>query len=460
MADWYSFISTVDANTMPIFDVRKFGAIEGPNLANGPQNNTAFKNAIEAAGIATDPTGGMVFVPRGVWHLASTIHLTRKVVIQGCGGAGRPNTGDRPGTILQFPDGVVGITVHYPTSPRPSHVSAGRGDGSIIRDLGIYGPTTRVESALAHGIQLWARASIENCSIAYFGGNGIHIEAGVENMKTGFPVTNANFWQIRFTRVERCLGHGLFVYGNDANAGCALALDCSANSKWQIHESSYLGNTYVACHVDPGLSPNVYGLGSYRTENGSPFPKHVNRSILLGCYSEEVTANTGNNGYSSYGNGTHILGGIQQAPLAGGNPLLYGIGDTAFRLLKSVIAAGDTTNRPAFAVMNDGESRFGGAISQAIATYNTNRVLAAYDSIVLADASGGARGYDLPNATTCQGRVYTIKKIDATANTVIVRTASGAGQTIDGVSNYSMTRQHQYVTVASTGTNWVIIANN
>ena len=44
-------------------------------------------------------------------------------------------------------------------------------------------------------------------------------------------------------------GHGLFVDGPDSNAGHCTQLDCSSNGKWGVYNSSFLGNTYLACHV-------------------------------------------------------------------------------------------------------------------------------------------------------------------------------------------------------------------
>ncbi len=39
--------------------------------------------------------------------------------------------------------------------------------------------------------------------------------------------------------------HGLFLAGNNANAGRTLRLSCMDNSAWAIYDRSLLGNTYV-----------------------------------------------------------------------------------------------------------------------------------------------------------------------------------------------------------------------
>ena len=74
---------------------------------------------------------------------------------------------------------------------------------------------------------------------------------------------------------------------------------------------------------------------------------------------------------------------------------------------------------------------------------------------VLSDATGGARVVNLPTAASARYRVYTIKKIDASVNTVTID-GSGA-ETIDGATTQVLTAQYQSVTIQSNGTSWSII---
>lgn len=81
------------------------------------------------------------------------------------------------------------------------------------------------------------------------------------------------------------------------------------------------------------------------------------------------------------------------------------------------------------------------------ATYCTLRV----------DASGANRTEVLPDASTCSGRVYTITKSDATANTVTID-ANGS-QTIGGSLTKVVNTQRAGYQIQSDGTSdWVIIA--
>ena len=78
-------------------------------------------------------------------------------------------------------------------------------------------------------------------------------------------------------------------------------------------------------------------------------------------------------------------------------------------------------------------------------TYSTIRV----------DASGAARTMDLPAAALYRYKKYTVKKIEASANAVIVD-PFGA-ELIDDVSTFNLTVKDQSVTFISNGTGWDIV---
>lgn len=71
----------------------------------------------------------------------------------------------------------------------------------------------------------------------------------------------------------------------------------------------------------------------------------------------------------------------------------------------------------------------------------------------LIDATGGERKVFLPEGT--QVLPVTVKKIDASANAVVLTPALGAS--IDGASDYSLTDQWSSVTVVSYKGDWYIV---
>jgi hypothetical protein len=77
------------------------------------------------------------------------------------------------------------------------------------------------------------------------------------------------------------------------------------------------------------------------------------------------------------------------------------------------------------------------------------------DRIALVNASGGVRTITLPSAANTYQ--YVIKKIDSSANNVIINAAGG--NLIEGVSSKTLTTQYDYITLISDGaTNWYIIS--
>lgn len=222
-----------------------------------------------------DPRGfTLLFRPRE-YHFSSSIQLIRGMNLTGSGGQ------SFAGTRLLFPAGVSGIICHRPATAPVS--TPGRGDSSIVECMQIIA-TGKTQTA-AHGVVMFAPMALRDVYIEGFGGDGIHIQAGASE-RSG---TNADAWQIYNCRVELCSGNGLFLQGSDANAGCAIGLQCSDNGGWAIRDISQVGNTFIAClsHEngrDQNGNPLVPRLAfqAVAPDASSPIP----RSLFLNCYSE------------------------------------------------------------------------------------------------------------------------------------------------------------------------------
>lgn len=78
------------------------------------------------------------------------------------------------------------------------------------------------------------------------------------------------------------------------------------------------------------------------------------------------------------------------------------------------------------------------------------------NSTLLCNATGGSFDVNLPTAAAAnKGRLITVKKIDATGNTVTIK-RSGT-DTIDGATSQVITTQWTSITVQSDGSNWYIV---
>lgn len=99
----------------------------------------------------------------------------------------------------------------------------------------------------------------------------------------------------------------------------------------------------------------------------------------------------------------------------------------------------------------------------AIDATSTNITLKPNAGTVLVDCGAANKTITTPNNNQCFfvdavgktiGKIFTIKKIDASAFTVTIVPGSG---TLDGAANAVLTTQYQSVTIQTDGTNWFII---
>lgn len=87
--------------------------------------------------------------------------------------------------------------------------------------------------------------------------------------------------------------------------------------------------------------------------------------------------------------------------------------------------------------------------------YNAGPIALTTQGLAVVDASGGAIDVNLPAASAANGQIFSVKKVDATANAVTL-TPDGA-DTIDGDATQPITTQYDSLTVVSDGSTWHII---
>ncbi len=99
-----------------------------------------------------------------------------------------------------------------------------------------------------------------------------------------------------------------------------------------------------------------------------------------------------------------------------------------------------------------GSIGFPAAVAPGTGTYNPGNQFC-----ILPDTAGGNVTVQLPEASTCLGRIYYIKK-QLAANTITVSVTGS--DVIDGATTYVMLLQYKYVMVYATGGKWNIMGNN
>jgi hypothetical protein len=80
------------------------------------------------------------------------------------------------------------------------------------------------------------------------------------------------------------------------------------------------------------------------------------------------------------------------------------------------------------------------------------------DEVILADASAAAITITLPTAVNRAGQIFTIKKVDLTANSIAINVQ--AGESLDGNSVnpvWGTTTSYEGISVISDGANWFIV---
>lgn len=225
-----------------------FGLSTSGTAASNSAAISAMQSALRAraTGITTSYQSiEPIRFPGNPYSLSSTIELTDGTfTIEGTdtgAPAGR-------GTQLIFPTGVTGIRVQrYNTSGASAidGVPHRGGDGSIIRNLSLRGAFSTTE-AEAHGINLRARAIIENVEIENFEGDGIYISASVGAAGGATPPQgNANNWQIKGAWVSNCR-NGLWLNGSDVNSALCAEFQASGCRQWGVYDNAGTVNLYLA----------------------------------------------------------------------------------------------------------------------------------------------------------------------------------------------------------------------
>ncbi len=250
-----------------------FGAIAH---ADGVTDDYPLLNAllnVESVGTGYYQSSPPIYLPNGNYYMSQTVELKRSVRIFG-------NSGGLPfdsTARLIFPTDTMGIVVNrYNTlSGGVETTPTTAADGTVIE--GIRLSSTCGSDKSKHGIWLRARAVIRNVTLVGFSGNGVNIvaTAGTGN---GTIQGNANNWFVETMRITGCGGHGFYVDGADVNAGMAMSLDCSGNGRCGVYDSSFLGNTYIGCHVAgnglAGYGNNSTAQSSFVTYGGYRYAAH------------------------------------------------------------------------------------------------------------------------------------------------------------------------------------------
>ncbi|MDW7727004.1 MAG: hypothetical protein SCH70_07815 [Candidatus Methanoperedens sp.] len=95
------------------------------------------------------------------------------------------------------------------------------------------------------------------------------------------------------------------------------------------------------------------------------------------------------------------------------------------------------------------------SIPRSFTTISSSTTLNDSHDCVLVNAQTAAIILTLPDTANREGKIYDIKKIDSSTNTVTLETAGS--ETIDGEQTLVIYEQYDSYTILSDGTNWHMV---
>jgi hypothetical protein len=190
------------------------------------------------------PRGRTILAPFGKYLLCRTTHITRQITLIGEGGE-QPGFPQYSGTQFVYDNGVSGIIFHS-AATAAAFGQAGNATGACVKNIAIRAAAKTI--AGAHGVQWFTMAKLANAYVEKFSGDGLRVVAGHGDT----PTANANHAVIEYVTTTQNGGHGILVRGIDANTLSIIALNATSNGKWNIRDSSFLGNAYFGSHTAGG----------------------------------------------------------------------------------------------------------------------------------------------------------------------------------------------------------------
>jgi hypothetical protein len=90
-----------------------------------------------------------------------------------------------------------------------------------------------------------------------------------------------------------------------------------------------------------------------------------------------------------------------------------------------------------------------------VKTKTSDYTLQINDQAVFFDVGSGAATASLPNVGDCEGKVYHIKKLDGSPNSLLIE--SSIGENIDGSAGQTIVTQFNSIMLAHSGSDWLIL---
>jgi len=279
------------------------------------------------------------------------------------------------------------------------------------------------------------------------GGSGTVTSVATGTGLTGGPITTTGTVSLANTTVTAG------IYGNATTVS-----QVTINAQGQITSAANVAIAIANTAITNGnitLGNTTIGLGNTATTVGNLTLNNVTIN------SGNSTVTTDNIGYANISSTlrTQALTGYLYGNANTGNVTAAttipnaGLANSTATLGNTAITLGSTTTSVGNLTLNNVTIN---GLNTSLTTKSANYTGTLIDGTILGNASTGNITITLPTSVGATGRTYAIKKIDSSANVVIIATTSS--QTIDGFTTENLARQFDAVQVQSDGANWVIIS--
>jgi len=224
--------------------------------------------------------------------------------------------------------------------------------------------------------------------------------------------------------------------------GASTFYTTGSNAAVVAYNAVYLNSSGIAQKLDAGSDSTIEFIGVALEAGGGSIRVQVGGEVEIpvsliegGAFTpgKPIYASTSNPG--KYQSAIPTNAGVWIVPV--------GIATTSTKM--TINAAGSAT---AVKITSDSDA----FIYANLVSVSSNTTLTNGNSIVLVNATSGSRTITLPAPTS--GKIFNIKKIDSSANTVTISPPSG---TIDGSASRVIFSQYDSLTITSDGTNYFLI---
>lgn len=292
-------------------------------------------------------------------------------------------------------------------------------------------------------------------------------------------LTVTNIPKLIFTsQVQKSIS-GLFVADNSYVVfHNTLLITNSATATVTLNNGSYVDLFDVSAVFNTGgpafdvnsssyvtvLDSGVFGTSASDVSIGSTFSAGFNSRVVGGL--------TGA-GSAILGEGAMCDGGVGTTNVTypSYGPSYFGsINTTAWTLrsgttLATAEGSTDDTNETAFSFVDPTADRTitfpdltGTVLLQSVASPTATTTLSSTVNLV-SDVGGSGETYYMPLAASAKNQIYFIKNVD-TADAIVINNNAGDAATFDTYDDFTLTKENDWVSLVSDGTNWKVLGSS